>query len=98
MKVHDDIAAAFLMLALITRPRAEADILAALLSRLGIAALVEPLIEIAQPATVLPPVAGKQAILCTSANGGRALAEATGERNTRVFAVGDATTRAAGAA
>jgi uroporphyrinogen-III synthase len=79
------------MRALITRPRAEAEALAALLAARGIEAVVEPLIEIADGAASLPELAGVQAILCTSANGVRALARASAERGLPVFAVGDAT-------
>jgi uroporphyrinogen-III synthase len=95
MKVHDDIAAAFSMLALITRPRDEAEALAALLARRGIEAVIEPMIEIVERHAALPDLAGVQAILCTSANGVRALARTSGERGLPVFAVGDATAREA---
>jgi uroporphyrinogen-III synthase len=98
MKVHDDIAAVFSMLALITRPRDEAEALAALLARRGIEAVIEPMIEIVERHAAMPDLAGVQAILCTSANGVRALARASGERGVPVFAVGDATAREAGAA
>jgi uroporphyrinogen-III synthase len=83
------------MRALVTRPRLEADKLAAELARRGIEPVVEPLIEVADCAVVLPEFAGVQAVLCTSANGVRALARATCERRIAVFAVGDATARAA---
>jgi len=84
--------------ALITRPRNEAEALAALLARRGIAAVVEPMIEIAEHGAALPALAEVQAILCTSANGVRALARAGAGRDVPVFAVGDATARAARAA
>jgi len=93
--MHDDIAAAFTMLALITRPRDEAEALAVLLARRGIEAVIEPMIEIVERNAALPEFAGIQAILCTSANGVRALARASGERGVPVFAVGDATAREA---
>jgi uroporphyrinogen-III synthase len=83
------------MRALITRPRAEAEALAALLARQGVDAVVEPLIEIVERRAALPDLAGVQAILCTSANGVRAVAQASGERGVPLFAVGDATARAA---
>jgi len=95
MKVHDDIARALLMLALITRPRNEADALAALLARRGIVAIIEPMIEIVERDEILPDLGGIQAILCTSANGVRALTRTSSERGIRVFTVGDATARAA---
>jgi uroporphyrinogen-III synthase len=79
------------MRALITRPRAEAEGLAALLAERGIEAVIEPLIEIAHGTMALPGLDGVQAILCTSANGVRALARASAERGLPVFAVGDAT-------
>lgn len=83
------------MRALVTRPLAEAEQLAVLLARLGVASVVEPLIEIAERGDALPDLGGVQAILCTSANGVRALARASQERGVPVFAVGDATARAA---
>lgn len=83
------------MRALITRPRSEAETLAAELARRGIEAIVEPLIEIAVRGVAFAEPAGVQAILCTSANGVRALARASAERSLPVFAVGDATARAA---
>src|SRR5580704_6305794 len=79
------------MRALITRPRAEAEALAALLGARGIETVIEPLIEIAHGAAILPELIGVQAILCTSANGVRALARASAERGLPVLAVGDAT-------
>jgi uroporphyrinogen-III synthase len=79
------------MRALITRPRAEAEALAAELARHGIASVVEPLMEIAGRAAPAPDLAGIQAVLCTSANGVRALAQACGERAVPLLAVGDAT-------
>ena len=79
------------MRALITRPRAEAEALAALLGERGIEAVIEPLIEIAHDVAAVPDLSGVQAILCTSANGVRALARASSERKLPLFAVGDAT-------
>jgi uroporphyrinogen-III synthase len=84
-----------LMRALVTRPRSEAESLAALLAARGIEAVIEPLIEIAGTGETLPDLGEVQAILLTSANGARALARASGERHLPVFAVGDATARAA---
>jgi len=81
--------------ALVTRPRAEAEALAALLARCGVESVIEPMIEIAEHGAALPDLAGVQAILCTSANGARALARASCERGVPVFAVGDATAAAA---
>jgi len=71
---------------------------AARLAERGVDAVIEPLIEIVERPSALPDLAGVQAILCTSANGARALARASGERGLPVFAVGDATATAARAA
>jgi len=98
MKAPDDDPAVFMMRALITRPRDEAEALAALLARRGIAVIVEPMIEIIDRQAALPDLGGVQAILCTSANGVRTLARASGERELPIFAVGDATAREAHAA
>jgi uroporphyrinogen-III synthase len=77
--------------ALVTRPRAEAAELAAALAQRGVEAVIEPLMEI-RPLDLAPPsLAGVQAVLCTSANGVRALAAAVADRAVPVFAVGDAT-------
>lgn len=81
--------------ALITRPRNEAAALAARLAERGIAAVIEPMIEIVENGAPLPDLAGVQAVLCTSANGVRALARSSGERGVTLLAVGDATARAA---
>jgi uroporphyrinogen-III synthase len=77
--------------ALVTRPRQEAESLAQALAARGVEALIEPMIEIHFHSPQNLELAGVQAILCTSANGVRALASATGERGVPVFAVGDAT-------
>ncbi|MBV9016452.1 MAG: uroporphyrinogen-III synthase [Alphaproteobacteria bacterium] len=77
--------------ALVTRPRAEAAGLAEALDRRGIDALVEPLLDIDYRDEALPDLGRVQAVLCTSANGVRALARRTGERGIALFAVGEAT-------
>jgi uroporphyrinogen-III synthase len=77
--------------ALVTRPLEGSESLAAALATRGVAALVEPLIEVRFPAPQALDLAGVQAILCTSANGVRALARASGERGVPLLAVGDAT-------
>jgi uroporphyrinogen-III synthase len=82
--------------ALVTRPRREAEPLAARLAERGIEAVIEPMMTIVDRPAALPDLAGVQAILCTSANGVQALARACGERSVPIFAVGDATARAAG--
>ena len=77
--------------ALVTRPRAEATALAEALDRRGIEALIESLLDIYYRDEPPPDLAGVQAILCTSANGVRALARLSGERGAALFAVGEAT-------
>ena len=76
--------------ALVTRPRAEAAALAEALRARGIEAIVEPLLEIRYRDGPAPDLAGVQAVLCTSANGVRALARLSGERQIPVLAVGEA--------
>ena len=77
--------------ALVTRPREEAETLAAALAARGVDALIEPLLTVEFGTAATPDLAGVQAILCTSANGVRALARASSERRLPLFAVGDAT-------
>lgn len=77
--------------ALVTRPRAEAADLAEALTARGIEPLIEPLTEIQFRDGPPPDLAGAQAVLCTSANGVRALARLSGERGLPLFAVGDVT-------
>src|SRR5512146_3395419 len=76
--------------ALVTRPRADAESLAEALAARGIEAIVEPMLEIHYRDAPAPDLVGVQAILCTSANGVRALAKVTDERRVPLFAVGDA--------
>ena len=76
--------------ALVTRPHAEAESLAEALAARGVAAVIEPLLEIRYRDEPAPDLAGVQAILCTSANGVRAFARVSGERALPVFAVGEA--------
>jgi uroporphyrinogen-III synthase len=87
------------MKVLITRPRRDAEALAATLAARGIDSLIEPLTAIEfrrDGATVLSPLlAGTQAVLFTSANGARAFAAATTRRDLAILAVGDATAEAA---
>src|SRR5436853_3743583 len=78
------------MRALVTRPRAESADLAELLAARGIDAVIEPLLDIRYRGGPAPDLTGVQAILCTSANGVRALARLTDERGVPLFAVGDA--------
>jgi uroporphyrinogen-III synthase len=77
--------------ALVTRPRTEAAGLAAALEARGVAAMIEPLLDIRYRSEPALELAGAQAVLCTSANGVRALARLGGERHIPLFAVGEAT-------
>jgi uroporphyrinogen-III synthase len=77
--------------ALVTRPRAEAVALAEALAMRGIEAIIEPLLDIHYRDEPAPDLAGVQAVLCTSANGVRALARLSRERGIALFAVGEAT-------
>jgi uroporphyrinogen-III synthase len=76
--------------ALVTRPREEAEALSKMLADRGVAALIEPMMQI-RFRSITPDLAGVQAVLCTSANGVRALARATAERAIPILAVGDTT-------
>ncbi len=90
------------MRALLTRPRPDSEALAARLARLGIEALVEPLLTIHEIADAKLDPTGVQALVVTSANGARALGRVTGgdaaARALPVFAVGQASAEAARAA
>jgi uroporphyrinogen-III synthase len=77
--------------ALVTRPRDDSKPLAEALASRRVGAVIEPLMEVHYRAPVMLDLEGVQAILCTSANGVRALAHASGERRLPLFAVGDAT-------
>jgi len=77
--------------ALVTRPREEAEALAAALVARGIEAVVEPLMQVHYRTPAAFELTGVQAILCTSANGVRALARTSKEREVLLLAVGDAT-------
>ena len=76
------------MRVLITRPREEAQALAALLAARGIDALIDPLLEIKPAPPAALSLAGVQALLFTSANGLRAFAEREPTRTLPVYAVG----------
>ena len=84
---------------LITRPRADAEPLAAQLRALGHQTLTEPLLDIrflgSAKADTARLLDGAQALLVTSANGVRAFADASPRRDVAVYAVGDASARAA---
>jgi uroporphyrinogen-III synthase len=77
--------------ALVTRPREDSESLTAALAIRGIEPLVEPLMAVHYQLPEALDLDGVQAILCTSANGVRALARASGERGVPLLAVGDAT-------
>ena len=82
------------MRVLITRPEREATALAAALSERGHLAVIAPLFHLQilhPPSDFEARVSACQAILLTSANGARALAEATHQRSRLLFAVGDTT-------
>jgi uroporphyrinogen-III synthase len=78
-------------LVLITRPEPEAHATAARVAALGYRTLIEPLVEIVPSAGPPLDFGGIQAVLVTSANGARALAQSTPGRDQWLFAVGDAT-------
>ncbi len=79
------------MRVLITRPRPDADELAALLHARGHTTFIEPLIDIVMRDGPPLDLSGVQALVFTSANGARAAAMRTTERALPVFAVGPAT-------
>ncbi len=79
------------MRALLTRPHEESERLAAALAVRGVEALVAPLMRIRFCDAAALDLAGAQAVLCTSANGVRALARASAGRGLPLLAVGDAT-------
>jgi uroporphyrinogen-III synthase len=83
------------MRVLITRPREDAESLVAELRAVGIETFVEPLLNIEGVAGAAAKLDKVQAILLTSRNGARALAEATDLRELPIYAVGDATAGAA---
>src|SRR3954468_18340138 len=82
------------MRVLITRPEREAASLAQALAARGHQAVLAPLFRLQMlhpPEAFAAILAAAQAVLITSANGARALAEATEQRSKPVFAVGDTT-------
>ncbi len=82
---------------LVTRPQADAAPFARRIEALGHRAVIEPLIEVRFPSGAAVDLAGVQALAFTSANGVRALVHAAPDapRALAVFAVGEATARAA---
>lgn len=82
------------MRVLITRPEREATTLAAALGERGHLPVIAPLfqLQILRPsADFSASLAASQAVLLTSANGARALAEASDQRGRPILAVGDTT-------
>ena len=82
------------MRVLITRPESEATALAVALAGRGHATVIAPLFGLQflrPPADFAAALASCQAVLVTSANGARALAEASEQRSKPVYAVGDTT-------
>jgi len=82
------------MRVLITRPEREAVTLATAFAQRGHQAVIAPLFRLEvlhPPGDFAAALAACQAVLLTSANGARALAEASEQRSTPVFAVGDTT-------
>jgi len=86
-----EIGSGHVMRALVTRPREEAQSLAAALAARSIGAVIEPIMEVHYDAVAPLDLTAVQAILCTSANGVRALARVTSERRLPLLAVGEAT-------
>src|SRR5262249_46602883 len=79
---------------LITRPEREATALATALGQRGHVAVIAPLFRLDflhPPVDFAAALGACQAVLLTSANGARALAEASEQRSKPVFAVGDTT-------
>jgi uroporphyrinogen-III synthase len=82
------------MRVLITRPEREATTLATALSQRGHVPVIAPLFRLEilhPPADFAQSLAASQAVLLTSANGARALAEASEQRGRPILAVGDTT-------
>jgi uroporphyrinogen-III synthase len=82
------------MRVLITRPEREATTLATALSQRGHVPAIAPLFRLEilhPPADFAQSLAASQAVLLTSANGARALAEASEQRGRPILAVGDTT-------
>ncbi len=82
------------MRVLITRPEREATALAQALAQRGHQAVLAPLFHLQilhPPSDFAQTLAASQAVLLTSVNGARALAEASEPRSKPIFAVGDTT-------
>ncbi len=79
------------MRVLITRPGEDGVALAEILGARGVDSIIEPLLVIKKIEGSALNLSNIQALLLTSANGVRALAEKTDRRDIPVYAVGDAT-------
>ena len=79
------------MRVLVTRPRPDAEALAAKLAARGHDVIVAPVLDIVLAPSPALSFEGAQALLFTSANGARAFAQASERRDLPVFAVGAAT-------
>lgn len=79
---------------LIIRPRQDAEAVARVLHDRGVESLMEPLLEVINLTVPDFSLDDVQAVLLTSANGARALAQATTRRDVAVLAVGAATAAA----
>jgi uroporphyrinogen-III synthase len=80
---------------LVTRPQEDAEPLVRRLTALGYACAVEPMLDMVWLDGPEPDLTGVQALLFTSANGVRGYVRRTQRRDRPVYAVGDATARAA---
>ena len=78
---------------IVTRPRADASALCAIARQLGHRAVPSPVIDIVDNETI-PMLDGVSALAFTSANGVRAFAAKSDERQIPAFAVGPATAKA----
>lgn len=85
------------MKVLITRPRPDAEAFAALCRKAGLETVIAPLMEVVIRRAPVS-LEGVGAIAVTSANGVRAFAANSSERDLPVFAVGESTAAAAAAA
>ncbi|MBB4286903.1 uroporphyrinogen-III synthase [Roseospira goensis] len=83
------------MRALVSRPREDAERIAAPLRAMGVEVVNEPLLVIVPVAGPNVDLTDVRAVLLTSANGARALATAVDRRDVAVYAVGEQTARAA---
>lgn len=78
------------MQVLVTRPHDDAQETAALLRARGYGVRIEPMLAVVPVAAPQLDMRGIQAVLFTSANGVRAMAAASADRETPVYAVGEA--------